>query len=146
MEEDEEDPWDVSDEEMLDEESEADLRYNEMGAVVALQATQEGQGLRMRSMLDFIDRPDMLATYAPSIQSSPLRDPMAARLFCHFVNVTAPIISMYERHPANPSVIFQGAPVPKSQQHIWTCEFKSELFPIHRILSNSLICHVSSTS
>ena len=131
---DDDDPFDISDDEdMLMEDhapvklfsvdpQDEHLRKNDLGIVVALQASQDNQGLRMRSLYDFIDREDMLATYAPSLQSSPLRDPMAARLFCHFVNVTAPIISMFERHPANPSLIFQGQPIPKSQQHIWTCK------------------------
>lgn len=130
MMDDDEDPFDVSEDDLMadhDEETSDDPQYhhlqnNDLGVVVALQASQDDRGLQMRSIHDFIDRPNMLATYAPSMQSSPLRDPMAARLFCHFVNVTAPIISMYERHPANPSLIFQGQPIPKSQQHIWTCK------------------------
>lgn len=136
--EDDDDPFDISDDEdMLMEDhspakpfldpQDAHLRNNDLGIVVALQASHDNQGLRMRSVRDFIDRPDMLAGYAPSFQSSPFRDPMTARLFCHFVNVTAPIISMFERHPANPSLIFQGQPIPKSQQHIWTCELAGSL-------------------
>lgn len=132
--EDDDDPFDISDDEdmLMEDDSpvksfldpqDAHLRNNDLGIVVALQASHDNQGLRMRSVRDFIDRPDMLAGYAPSFQSSPFRDPMTARLFCHFVNVTAPIISMFERHPANPSLIFQGQPIPKSQQHIWTCKF-----------------------
>lgn len=100
------------------------LKNNDLGIVVALQANQDNHGVSLRSFTSFIDRPDMLATYVPSSQSTPLRDPMTARIFCHFVNVTAPCISMFERHPANPSLIFQGEPVPKTQQHIWTCKRK----------------------
>ncbi|EKD19726.1 uncharacterized protein L3040_001926 [Drepanopeziza brunnea f. sp. 'multigermtubi'] len=99
------------------------LKKNDLGIVVAVQAGQDKQGLNLRSFVSFIDRPDMLATYTPSSQSTPLRDPMTARIFCHFVNVTGPSMSMYERHPANPSLIFQGSPVLKSQQHIWTYTF-----------------------
>jgi hypothetical protein len=98
------------------------LRNNDLGIVVALQASQDNRGLSLRSFTSFIDRPNMLATYTPSSQSTPLRDQMTARIFCHFINVTGPSMSMYERHPANPSLIFQGAPVPKSQQHIWACK------------------------
>lgn len=132
--EDEDDPFDVSDEDVeMGENDESGvwqevaqddhLKNNDLGIVVALQANQDNHGLSVRSFTSFIDRPDMLATYVPSSQSTPLRDPMTARIFCHFVNVTAPSISMFERHPANPSLIFQGASVPKTQQHIWTYTF-----------------------
>ncbi|RDL38855.1 uncharacterized protein BP5553_03195 [Venustampulla echinocandica] len=99
------------------------LRNNDLGILVALQAGQDSHNLHPRSFTSFIDRPDMLATYLPSPQSSPLNDSMTAKLFCHFVNVTGPSISMYERHPANPSLLFQAQPVPPSQQHIWTYTF-----------------------
>jgi hypothetical protein len=131
--EDDEDPYDVSDEDVDMDEYENDgawqgqlqdshLQNNNLGIVVALQARQESHDLRVRSITSFIDRPNMLATYTPSPQSSPLNDSMTARLFCHFIHVTAPSISMFERHPANPSLIFQGQPVPKAQQHVWTCK------------------------
>lgn len=135
MEEDVEDPYDVSDEDIAMEEyeyvedgtwqgdvQENHLKNNDLGIVVALQARQENLDLRLRSFTSFIDRPNMLATYIPSHQSSPLNDSLTARIFCHFINVTGPSISMFERHPANPSLIFQGQPVSKSQQHIWTCK------------------------
>jgi hypothetical protein len=134
VEDDEEDPYDVSDDDIAMEEYEYDggawqgqlqdnhLKNNDLGIFVALQARQEGHDLGFRSITSFIDRPNMLATYTPSPQSLPLNDSMTARLFCHFINVTGPTMSMFERHPANPSLIFQGQPVPKSQQHIWTCK------------------------
>jgi hypothetical protein len=132
--EDDDDPFDVSDEdEEMDEfndgqdrpsdiQDQHHLKNNDLGVVVALQARQDTQRLALRSITSYIDRPDMLATYVPSPQASPLQDPMAARIFCHFINVTGPTMSMFERHPANPSLIFQGRPVPRSQQHIWTCK------------------------
>ncbi len=133
--EDENDPFDVSDEDgdmdmggfddfAQDDPQDTHLRNNDLGIVVAVQAGQDKHGLNIRSFVSFIDRPDMLATYTPSSQSTPLRDQMTARIFCHFVNVTGPCISMFERHPANPSLIFQGTPVPKSQQHIWACKLR----------------------
>jgi hypothetical protein len=133
--EDEDDPFDVSDDDITMEEEEESsgawrediqdghLRNNDLGIVVALQAQQDNQDLSLRSLTSFIDRPNMLATYTPSPQSTPLKDSMTARIFCHFVNVTGPCISLFERHPANPSLMFQGVPVPKSQQNIWACTF-----------------------
>jgi hypothetical protein len=132
------DPFDVSDEDFeMGEANESGvwqeaahddhLKNNDLGIVVALQANQDSHGVSLRSFTSFIDRPNMLATYVPSSQSTPLRDPMTARIFCHFVNVTGPCISMFERHPANPSLIFQGEPVPKTQQHMWTCKLERVL-------------------
>lgn len=94
-----------------------------IGAVIALQARQNAQDQNIRSFTSLIDRADMLSAYNPSLRSSPLNDSMTARIFCHFINVTGPSISMFERNPANPSLIFRGKPVPSSQQHIWTYTF-----------------------
>ncbi|KAB8303416.1 hypothetical protein EYC80_004843 [Monilinia laxa] len=94
-----------------------------VGAVIALQARQNAQDQSLRSFTSWIDRADMLSAYNPSLRSSPLNDSMTARIFCHFINVTGPSISMFERNPANPSLIFQGRSVPSSQQHIWTYTF-----------------------
>lgn len=124
------DPYDVSDgdENMADTNDDRirpddlHLLNNDLGVVVALQARQDTRSLAVRSITSYIDRPDMLSTYVPSPQTSPLQDPMSARIFCHFINVTGPTISMFERHPANPSLIFQGRPIPRSMQHNWTCK------------------------
>ncbi|TVY36121.1 hypothetical protein LSUB1_G005345 [Lachnellula subtilissima] len=135
---DDDDPFDVSDDDVhmgdytgsatWEDDFLGHIKSNDLGIVVATQAGQERQEKQcqvVRSFKSFIDRPDMLANYVPSPQSSPLSDNMSARIFCYFVNVTAPSISLFERHPANPSLIFQGQPVPLSQQHIWTYTFST---------------------
>ena len=99
-----------------------DVESNNARFVVDIQARQNNSDLSLRSYTSFINHPDMLASYTPSLHASPLRDSMTARIFCHFINVTGPSLSLFERYPANPSLMFQGRPVPKSQQHIWTCE------------------------
>lgn len=140
------DPFDVSDEDdydmtddhfgvLHDDPNDTHLKRNDLGIVVAVQAGQDRQGLNLRSFVSFIDRPDMLATYTPSSQSTPLRDQMTARIFCHFVNVTGPCMSMFERHPSNPALMFQGTPVPKHQQHIWAYTFPT------LALNNSALLH-----
>ena len=141
MVEDEDDPFDISDGDTAMEEQEessgawqediqdSHLKNNDLGFLVALQVRQDNQDLSLRSFTSFIDGPDMLTTYMPTPQSTPLRDPITARIFYHFVNVTGPCISLFERHPANPSLVFQGVPVPKSQQNIWACELSS-FFPL----------------
>lgn len=137
------DPYDISDgdEDMEDPNGNGagfrddHLITNDLGVVVALQARQDTRNLAIRTITAFIDRPDMLATYVPSPQASPLQDPMSARIFCHFINVTGPTISMFERHPANPSLIFQGRPIPRSMQHIWTCKSPIAVsIPCHHLL------------
>ncbi|KAH7314149.1 hypothetical protein BKA65DRAFT_571361, partial [Rhexocercosporidium sp. MPI-PUGE-AT-0058] len=129
------DPFDVSDGEEDIDMADDHFGRNDLGIVVAVQAGQDKQGLNLRSFFSFIDRPDMLATYTPSSQSTPLRDQMTARIFCHFVNVTGPCMSMFERHPSNPALMFQGTPVPKSQQHIWAYTFPT------LALNNSALLH-----
>ncbi|KAK0118200.1 hypothetical protein ONS95_012504 [Cadophora gregata] len=134
----EDDDYDMTDEHfgvLHDDPNDTHLKRNDLGIVVAVQAGQDKQGLNLRSFVSFIDRPDMLANYTPSSQSTPLRDPMTARIFCHFVNVTGPCMSMFERHPSNPGLMFQGTPVPKSQQHIWAYTFPT------LALNNSALLH-----
>ena len=90
----------------------------DLGAMVAITADQ-GQG-RIRSMTNFLNEPNILATYLPSYAASPLRDPQTARVFCHFITATAPTLSVCERHPSNPALIFSGKPVPWSQRALWS--------------------------
>jgi hypothetical protein len=130
----EEDVFDKSDDEMGLDESDRDtqadfgkthedhLQNNDLGIAVALQASQDMQEQRLRTYHSFLDGPNILTSYQPSARSSPLNDSTAARIFYHYVNVTGPSISLYERHPANPSLMFQGRPIPRSQQHIWACK------------------------
>ena len=91
--------------------------YN-LGAMVAITADQ-GQG-RIRSMTNFLNEPNILATYFPSYTASPLRDPQTARVFCHFITATGPTLSVCERRPSNPALIFSGKPVPWSQRSLWS--------------------------
>ena len=90
----------------------------DLGLMLAMSAAQDDGGLR--SYTAFLNEPNVLATYRPTATASPLMDPQTARVFCHFVTSTGPSLSIYERHPTNPSVMFTGAPVPASQQALWT--------------------------
>ncbi|KAI1823116.1 hypothetical protein F4861DRAFT_348514 [Xylaria intraflava] len=63
----------------------------------------------------------VLATYDPSPINSPLTDKHIAAVFWHFINVTGPSMSLYERHPLDPSNIF--GQTPKSKQHEWAYGF-----------------------
>ena len=116
----EDDPFDVdSDREMGTTGSHlGDTPRSDLGLMLALSASQDDRSLR--SINNYLDNPNVLATYQPSYTASPLMDPQTARLFCHFVTATAPTLSIFERHPTNPTVMFTGAPVPSSQQALWT--------------------------
>ncbi|QSS52079.1 C6 finger domain-containing protein [Histoplasma capsulatum var. duboisii H88] len=59
-------------------------------------------------------------TYIPSPLASPLMDPEVTRIFCHFITAVAPVLSIFERHPVNPTVLLSASPVPASQQSLWT--------------------------
>lgn len=73
-----------------------------------------------RSMAHFVDMPKNLSTYQPAYAASPLTDSHTARVFCHFITTTGPSLNVCERHPANPSVIFSGRPVPQAQRALWS--------------------------
>lgn len=91
---------------------------SDVGLMLALSANQSDRGIR--SLHNFLNEPNVLSTYHPVYTASPLMDPQTARVFCHFVTATAPTLSLCERHPANPSIIFSGNPVPISQRSLWT--------------------------
>ena len=93
------------------------LSYN-LGPLIAMSANHSNGGIR--SMTNFLNEPNVLATYHPSWAASPLMDPQTARVFCHFITATAPTLAVCERRPSNPAVIFSGAPVPKSQRSLWS--------------------------
>ncbi|KAL8974818.1 MAG: hypothetical protein Q9197_000962 [Variospora fuerteventurae] len=89
-----------------------------MGLMLALSANQTGRVFR--SLTNFLNEPNVLASYRPSWSASPLMDPQTARVFCHFITATAPTLSLHNRHPTNPSVMFTGEPVPPFQRSLFT--------------------------
>ncbi|KAK1080447.1 hypothetical protein LTR48_007768, partial [Friedmanniomyces endolithicus] len=62
----------------------------------------------------------ILDVYRVDEHANPLRNPATARVFAHFIAVTGPSLSIFERHPRNTSVLFSSGQVPFSQQGIWT--------------------------
>ncbi|KAK4231306.1 fungal transcriptional regulatory-like protein [Podospora fimiseda] len=102
----------------------ANLESNDLGIQIArrLNAATDIYGVRIRSF-DPFSNSNVLDTYMPSSANSPLNDTQTAAVFWHFVNVTGQSMSIYERHPFDPSPIFQGAPVAKQRRHIWTYTF-----------------------
>jgi hypothetical protein len=99
------------------------LQTNADGALIARQLSDvlDHRQQNMRTFRPFACQ-DILATYFPSSTNSPLNDPQTAAVFWYFVNATGLCMSLYERHPLDPGPMFQGRPVPKARQHIWTCK------------------------
>lgn len=89
-----------------------------LGPLIAMSANHSNGGTR--SMMNFLNEPNVLATYRPSYAASPLMDSQTARVFCHFITATAPTLAVCERRPSNTAVIFSGVPVPKSQRALWS--------------------------
>lgn len=87
--------------------------YNQMNLIMA-SAHQDV----MRSYNTYLNEPNILATYQPSMGSSPLNNPKTARIWVHFMHATAPAISIFERHNTAPTPFF-GGPAPSSQQGLW---------------------------
>ncbi|KAL2000579.1 hypothetical protein VTN02DRAFT_2886 [Thermoascus thermophilus] len=67
-----------------------------------------------------LNGPNVLASYRPSMASSPLSNPKTARIFAHFIHSTGPALSTWERHPTDPSIALGAAAVPTAQQGLWT--------------------------
>ena len=119
--EDDDDYYDVmSDEEEAAQDDNA-VSYpsqKDVANILALASSHPDQ--EMRSYHSFLDECNVLANYAPKYHNSPLMHPPTARIFCHFVAATGPLLSSYGRHPVNPALFFSGSPAPKSHQALWT--------------------------
>jgi hypothetical protein len=111
-----------------------------LGLMLALSASQDDR--QVRSYTSFLNEPNVLATYRPAVTASPLMDPQTARIFCHFVTSTGPSLSIYERHPTNPSLMFSGFPVPASQQALWTYTLPTMALS-HQALLHSMLALAS---
>jgi hypothetical protein len=72
----------------------------------------------VRSYTTFLNEPNILVSYRPSIGSSPLNNPTTARIWVHFIHATSAALSIWERRSTNSSILLNG-PVPTSQQGLW---------------------------
>jgi hypothetical protein len=76
----------------------------------------------------------ILSHYRTEYVANPLKNPKTARVFAHFIHVTGPTLSIYERNPRNPSSLYEG-PIPPSHQSLWTY-----ILPL-RALNNQGLLH-----
>ncbi|KAH7120783.1 fungal-specific transcription factor domain-containing protein [Dendryphion nanum] len=125
------DYWDVhSDEEMLDEDDDDDDDEEEedgdehlLGpkpdlALIHKIQQENTSETAIRGYHTFI-YDGILTHYRAEDVANPLKNPKTARVFNHFVHVTGPSLSIYERAPRNPGSLFDG-PVPPAHQSLWT--------------------------
>lgn len=70
-----------------------------------------------------------LTSYIPTPSLSGLPDPQTLAVFRHFIYVTGPSMSLYERHPFDHSKVSSDIPIPQSGQNIWTCKWTSRRRP-----------------
>jgi len=108
------DVQDDGDEELLEYSDEEEIPIIAPRVALNLLAStpEPGRGISLRTFL-----PDCLtlSAYYPSQTSSPLTDPVTARIFCHFIYVLGPSISIFERHAPNPAMSFTpGSQAPKN--------------------------------
>ncbi|KAI0132752.1 hypothetical protein BJ170DRAFT_700503 [Xylariales sp. AK1849] len=110
------------DEEPFSPRREPQLKLNELGLIVSqrLNDRYDSFGTHVRTFAYHADHD--LATYEPSPANSPLNDKQMASVFWHFVNVTGPSMSLYERHPFD-GVSYYPGPQKRSRQHIWSYTF-----------------------
>ncbi|KAF2727789.1 hypothetical protein EJ04DRAFT_593963, partial [Polyplosphaeria fusca] len=115
------DYYDVqSDEEMLDEqweEAEAVVPARDFSLIQRLHSETTGD-LSIRRYDSFIYE-GVLNQYRAENVANPLRNPKTARVFAHFIGVTGPSLSIYERAPRNPTSILESS-IPPAQQGLWT--------------------------
>ncbi|BCR96388.1 putative C6 finger domain protein [Aspergillus luchuensis] len=90
--------------------------YNQLSLIMA-SANRDQQ--QLRTFTTYLNEPNILTSYSPTYGSSPLNNPKTARIFLHFIHSTGPTLSVFERHPIDPSTML-GSPVPMAQQGLWT--------------------------
>ncbi|KAJ5172800.1 hypothetical protein N7492_005393 [Penicillium capsulatum] len=110
-----EDYYDVDSDEEMPEQVQAE-GFNQLTLIMASANRNDG---RLRTFTSYLNEPNILATYQPTMGSSPLNNPKTARIFAHFIHSTGPSLSIFERHQTDASVVL-GVSVPPSQQGLWT--------------------------
>ncbi|KAI9371485.1 hypothetical protein BJX61DRAFT_22314 [Aspergillus egyptiacus] len=133
IDEDDDGPYDVE----TDEEAEEQVsmqNFNQLSMVMASANRDERQP---RHFTTYLNEPNVLASYQPSFSSSPLNNPKTARIFLHFIHSTGPSLSVFERHPIDPSTML-GSPVPLGQQGLWTYTLPLKAFE-HQALQQAIL-------
>jgi hypothetical protein len=115
VEDEDDDYYDVESDEEMANQTQVE-GFNQLSLIMASANHDDRQ---LRSFTTHLNEPNILASYKPSLGSSPLNNPTTARIFAHFIHSTGPSLSIFERHPTDASIVL-GVPVPPAQQGLWT--------------------------
>lgn len=85
----------------------------------------DARDVSLRSFSTFA-RNDALGEYMSSPHATELRDDAKRKLFEHFMRVTGPTMSLYERHPFDPAEREMADPRSDGRSNIWSCEATSQ--------------------
>lgn len=88
--------------------------------------TWDTNGTRVRTFSTFAQS-NILSDYTASARITELKDPVMLQIFMHFIQVTGPSMSLYERHPFDHTGENSFDPTPKGANNLWSC--KSHIFP-----------------
>lgn len=130
--EDRDEPFDVIhgqflDDDSLDEDAEMGESDDEtqdprvvLGPIVKqFNGTWDTQGTQVRAFSTFA-KCNVLSEYTASAQISELKDSRILAIFMHFIQVTGPSMSLYERHPFDQEDTYDSTP--KRANNLWSCE------------------------
>ncbi|KAK8051318.1 hypothetical protein PG993_002703 [Apiospora rasikravindrae] len=100
------------------------IRLTQLGMIAAQRAGDRFDmlGTQPRTFSGYADA-GVLVSYEPDPTNSPLNDRKIAAVFWHFVNVTGPSISIYERHSLDLTLARLHGQNVQARQHIWAYKF-----------------------
>lgn len=110
----------AADEEMQEALEEAGPRSIITNLLTAHSNPQFGGRGNMITYQTYLPDPQALRAYYPSYSASPLMNPTTAKIFCHFVYVLGPSLSIFERTSPNPGVAFTPGTGLHGPQNIWS--------------------------
>ncbi|KAM0344194.1 hypothetical protein ACHAPU_007720 [Fusarium lateritium] len=84
--------------------------------------TWDTNGTRVRTFSTFAQC-NILSDYTASARITELKDPAMLQIFMHFIQVTGPSMSLYERHPFDHTGENSFDPTPKGANNLWSYTF-----------------------
>ncbi|KAH7238307.1 hypothetical protein BKA59DRAFT_241849 [Fusarium tricinctum] len=84
--------------------------------------TWDTNGTRVRTFSTFAQS-NILSDYTASARITELKDPVMLQIFMHFIQVTGPSMSLYERHPFDHTGENSFDPTPKGANNLWSYTF-----------------------
>lgn len=82
----------------------------------------DADGTQVRAFSSFA-KCNVLSEYTASAQTSELKDARILAIFMHFIQVTGPSMSLYERHPFDHGYDDAYDTTPRGSNNLWSCEY-----------------------